>query len=314
MSNSTICSLVPKDASSDAGVAGAGVLLSFIITAALSVLLSATIILSELRRNSEAKIYRKILLSFSDQQILTGIGIQTVGLVKMDSIVPYHFFIIWMLSMLSTATHGAALLALVNDFRRDWVLRWLRQFLMFINLVLSCTYGVLVAMNVTKDLQPTLPISCVWKIPARKAPSYLGISIVGTIAVMAGSCIVFALGVWFLHSRRERWNKIIQVAGLAVLTAIGVGAAIRVILLSQAFGSPSVSLRDTNEKDWSFGQLLPLLLLLLPLMSVIELIRGEMRVPAPVMEGEYIGEEKNQARLSFEPNPFWGSRSNLVAK
>ena len=56
----------------------------------------------------------------------------------------------------------------------------------------------------------------------------------------------------------------------------------RVFLLSQAFGHPSVSLDSEQEKQWSFGQLLPLLLLLLPLNSVIEMWRGEMEVPNPV--------------------------------
>lgn len=85
--------------------------------------MSLIIVLHEARRGSEAKVIRKLLLSFSDQQVITGIGIQSVGLAKMKSMVPYHFFIIWMLSLLSTATHVGTLLALVNDFKRDWVLR-----------------------------------------------------------------------------------------------------------------------------------------------------------------------------------------------
>ena len=78
--------------------------------------------------------------------------------------------------------------------------------------------------------------------------------------------------------------------GLLVLVAIGVGAAIRVILLSQAFGTPSVSLNDTAEKDWSFGQLLPLLLLLLPLLSTIEIIRRKFigTIPEDRLAEEYI--------------------------
>ena len=52
------------------------VLLSFIITAGLSLLISSTIILSESKKSTEAKVLRKMLLSFSDQQIITGIGIQ----------------------------------------------------------------------------------------------------------------------------------------------------------------------------------------------------------------------------------------------
>ena len=126
-----------------------------------------------------------------------------------------------------------------------------------------------------KDLQPTLPIACVWEVQPHSAASNAGISVTGTIAVMAGNLIFFALGVWYFHVKDPKWLKIVQIVGLLVLIAIGAGAAIRVMLLSQAFGSPSVKLADTGEKDWSFGQLLPLLLLLLPLVSAIEIIRGK---------------------------------------
>ena len=250
------------------------VLLSFIVTAGLAVILSAVITFHELRRRSEAKVLRKLLLSLSDQQIITGIGIQSVGLAKMQTMVPYHFFIIWMLSLLATSTHLATLLALVNDFRRDWVLRWLRQFLMFINLVLSSVFGIFILMSVMKDLKPTLPIACVWELPSHGAASNSAISVAGTIATLTGNGIVFALGVWYLHSQRQKWLKMFQTIGLIVLIATGAGAAVRVILLSQAFGKPNLTLVGTSESDWSFGQLLPMLLLLLPLVSAIEIIRG----------------------------------------
>jgi hypothetical protein len=239
-------------------------------------LLSAIVVLNEVRRQSEAKVIRKLLLSLSDQQVITGIGIQSVGLAKMKTMVPYHFFIIWMLSLLSTATHIGTLLALVNDFKRDWVLRWLRQFFMFVNLVLSCVSGVFILMSVMRDLKPTLPIACVWQVSSTGAPSNAGISIAGTIAVIAANCLFFILAVWYLHVKERRWLKIIQMVGILILMGMGVGAAVRVILLSQAFGSPSVPLADTGEKDWSFGQLLPLLLLLLPLVSAVEIMRGEL--------------------------------------
>ena len=235
--------------------------------------MSGIIVLHELR-SKEAKVIRKLLLSLSDQQIITGIGIQSVGLAKMKTMVPYHFFIIWMLSLLSTATHIGTLLALVNDFKRDWVLRWLRQFFMFVNLVLSVISGIFILMATMKDLKQTLPIACVWVVSSTGAPSNAGISIAGTIAVISGQCIFFGVGVWYLHIRERRWITLIQTVGLLVMVAIGATAAVRVILLSQAFGRPSLPLADTEEKDWSFGQLLPLLLLLLPLVSAVEIMRG----------------------------------------
>ncbi|KAH7327461.1 hypothetical protein BKA65DRAFT_510643 [Rhexocercosporidium sp. MPI-PUGE-AT-0058] len=313
------CSVVPTETATDAGVAGTGVLLSFIATAGISLIMSVIIVLHEVRRGSEAKVLRKLLLSLSDQQVITGIGIQSVALAKMKTMVPYHFFIVWMLSLLSTATHVGTLLALVNDFKRDWVLRWLRQFFMLVNLVLSIVSGIFILMAVMRNVKPTLPIACVWEVESTGAPSNAGTSIVGTIGVMAGQVVFFLVGVWYLHVKNRKWLRAVQLVGLVVLGAIGIVAAIRVLLLSQAFGTPSVPLADTAEKDWSFGQLLPLLLLLLPLVSAVEIMRGEMKVPSPIVDDHSApllagGEKLPGDRASFQPNPFWGNQKSRFSK
>ena len=64
------------------------------------------------------------------------------------------------------------------------------------------------------------------------------------------------------------------------------GATARAYLLSQAFGKPDVELSDDGEKQWSFGQLLSLLMLLLPVISVIEIVRGEITVAPPVQDDD----------------------------
>ncbi|KAH8169087.1 hypothetical protein LIA77_11213 [Sarocladium implicatum] len=279
------CKNAPDSTPSNAGIAGAGILLSFMITACLAIVLSATVIFAEIRGKS-SKIRRKLLSGYSDSQILQGIGIQSVGLAQMNSLVPYHFFLIWMLSLLSMATHNATLLALKQDYRRDWVIRWLRQTLMFVNLALSSVSGIFILQAVSKGVEKdTHPIQCVWEIDGKGASSDAALSYAGTIVVIAGNCVIFGLATWYLHSQRQRFYKVIQIVGLLLMTGIAIGAAVRVILLSQAFGSPSVKLRDEGEKDWSFGQLLSLLLVILPLVSVIEIWRGEISVAPPVRDG-----------------------------
>lgn len=239
----------------------------------------------------------------------------------MHTLVPYHFFLIWMLSLLSMATHNATLLALVHDYRRDWVIRWLRQFLMFVNLALSCVSGIFVLQAVAKGLDDdTLPIGCVWQVDGNGPPSNAGLSYVGTIAVIAGNCVVFGLATWYLHSRRQRFYNAVQIIGIILMSAIAIGAAVRIILLSQAFGKPSVKLSDQGEKEWSFGQLLSMLLLVLPLVSVVEVWRGEVKL-APCIgddrqrlyDGELQEGPKNN-HSSFQPNPFFGSQTNLFKK
>ena len=47
------------------------------------------------------------------------------------------------------------------------------------------------------------------------------------------------------------------------------------ILIAQGLGgTPSVDLADKGETEWSFGQLLTLMLLILPFVSALELLRG----------------------------------------
>ncbi len=290
-----------------------------------------------MRSSSSAKpsvLRRKLLNAYSDQQILTGIGIQSVGLAKTSTMAPYHFFIIWMLSLLSMAVHNATLLALVHDFRRDWVLRWLRQLLMFGNLVLSCVYGVFVLRGVQTGLSDsTLPVACVWSADVAAGAASpvtggsVGASYVGTIAVVAGNVIIFALATWYLHSRKQRFYRAIQLVGLLLMTASAVSATARVVVMAQAFGEPPVPMRDTAEQSWSFGSLLSVGMLLLPLVSMIEIIRGEIRCAPPVRDdgladdkaelldgANELQDRTGRNRSSFQPNPFWGSQNNLFKK
>ncbi|KAI1128223.1 hypothetical protein F5Y10DRAFT_241127 [Nemania abortiva] len=326
------CTVAPPAVASDSGVAGIGVLLSFIITAIIALVISASLIFQEARGRASAQtpsvLRRKLLNSYSDQQILTGIGIQSVGLAKIDSMVPYHFFIIWMLSLLSMAVHNASLLALVHDFRRDWVLRWLRQFLIFVNLVLSSLYGIFILKAVGDGINDsTFPIKCVWQKTDTSGLTSTGnnpLSYLGTILVIGGNVIVFVLATWYLHSRSQRFYRIILIVGLLIMTAISIGAIIRVSLLADALGANHpIKLSDDGERQWSFGQLLSIGMLLLPVVSIIEILRGEINVAPPVADsgndkdrllGENEVELNTHDRVSFQPNPFFGSQTNLFKK
>lgn len=136
--------------------------------------------------------------------------------------VGYHFFLIWMMALLALATHNATLLALVQDFRRDWVLRWLRQVLMFVNLVLSCVYGVYVLQSKIKGLPNTLPIGCVWSFDSTNS-NVGGLDYVGTICSIAGNAVVFGLATWYLQSGQQRFYKAVQIVGLVLMTGIAIG-------------------------------------------------------------------------------------------
>lgn len=68
-----------------------------------------------------------------------------------------------------------------------------------------------------------------------------------------------------------------------------------------------MKLKDAGEKQWSFGQLLSMLMLILPVISVIEIMRGEVAVAPPVQD------EDKQAlfdgELSDNPQRGYASRT-----
>jgi hypothetical protein len=235
----------------------------------------------------------------------------------MKTMVPYHFFIIWLLSLLSTATNLATLLALVNDFKRDWVLRWIRQMLMLVNMFLGILSGVFILQTVMKDMEPRLPIACVWEVESKGTNANAALSIAGTIAVIAGQVITFGFATWYLHNRSNpKWLKTVQVVGLLACLAMGVGATVRVVLESQAFGHApeSVRLVGPSEGNWSFGQLLPLLLLALPVISTIEIARGEELKPRSRVDDDSVPLFAGGNDMEFQPNPLAGSATSLFRK
>lgn len=190
---------------------------------------------------------------------------------------------------------------------------------MFVNLALSSVSGIFVLQAVSKGLgDKTLPIACVWQVDGKPTTSPV-LSYAGTIIAIAGNCIIFTLATWYLHLRNQKFYKVVQGVGLLLMAGVAIGAAVRVCLLSQAFGHPSVTLSDDGETTWSFGQLLSVLILVFPLVSVVEIYRGEINVAPGTKNGSerlYDGElqSHSHAASSFQPNPFFGSQTNLFGK
>ena len=97
---------------------------------------------------------------------------------------------------------------------------------------------------------------------------------------------------------------------------MGTGATIRVVMESQAFGSPpaSVHLVGPSEGSWSFGQLLPLLLLALPIMSTVEIMRGETRTPPSRVDDDSVPLMANGGDMEFQSAPLMLNGKNLFKK
>jgi hypothetical protein len=121
----SFCSRVPAQAKADAGVAGPGVMLLFIMTALVTLALSVSMVAMEYfkKTKEKAKVLRKLLGGLIHQQLVTGIIVQAIGMGLMHVLVPYHFFIVWMYGLLSIVPPMAAMVALNDEHRIDRVLR-----------------------------------------------------------------------------------------------------------------------------------------------------------------------------------------------
>jgi hypothetical protein len=179
--------------------------------------------------------------------------------------------------------------------------------------------GIFILQTVMKNMEPRLPIACVWVVESRGHSDNAALSIASTIAVIAGQVIVFTLSTLYLHARTNpKWMKTVQVVCLAILLAMGIGATVRVCIESQAFGTPpkSVNLVGPSEGNWSFGQLVPLLLLALPIISTVEIMRGETRTPPSRVDDDsqplFAG--GNDVEFQYQPNPMLGSQNSLFRK
>lgn len=123
-----------------------------------------------------------MLNNYSNQQIITNIVIQSMGLAKANnpSFPTYgYFFLIWVLSLLFMATHNAALPAAILDVHQPHSCRAARA-------------TSLVLRSKIRGLPSPLPIACVCRI--KLASNVLQGSTVGLL--MAGIAIGKPLDPW----------------------------------------------------------------------------------------------------------------------
>ena len=247
--------------------------------------------------------FLKLLASFSDQQIITGIAIQIVGLAQIEALVTYHFFIVWTVASLSTTTHMITLVALKREWRKDPFIRGMRIALMAISLALVVTYGIINIVSLAKGLRRTLPVACLFVNTPNSSDRFTNkaLTTLPSLSVLIGiTCsapVLFALAVailgpeWFWLSRKaklsefhfEKASKWVALF-LQVVLAVVVGFQCFIVITSSAaFGGKIDYLaNESNEVTWSFGQVLPIILLLLPILSAIEVFRGSSPYAPPV--------------------------------
>ncbi|KAF2500925.1 hypothetical protein BU16DRAFT_185832 [Lophium mytilinum] len=203
-------------------VAGIGVVWSFGITAILTVLFAMPItllslldILLCLRRalhlTTDDEITRfktrlhalveHITLGLSDQQLITGLTILTIGWTRHCTISSRHFWIVFDLSFFSAVTHLASLLALRSYFSQHRRLRDFRVFLMLCNYVMLLVAAILSFRDYDESTRDC-PIQCAFdRIRSRQ----LGVSAMYTVQMVLLS-VVFFWQLGMMYVKEDAWG------------------------------------------------------------------------------------------------------------
>ena len=288
-------------------------------------------------------VLERVILMFSDQQILTGIAILATGFIKYCTISVYHYQIVLYLAWMSSGTHLVTLTVLRNYLRDNAVLRTWRiigMSIIFILLTVALfpttagNWGEL-AMGWDLGLEigyggqnPTgsaiIAAQCFWE-PSNWGSSNSGggwnsYSLVSYIFLLssyiARASALFAQGEEFFRKwlrqkpgylvkrgldrldllaasrpKRFRWVWRAPHTGLLAVFTLALAtydlyasfiASMLYLFLVLFFGSwqifvprafiPSQMLEAENS--FGFGQIIPLLLLTLPLLTLLEIYRG----------------------------------------
>jgi len=226
------------------------------------------------------EILSKNLLAFSDTQLLTGLAVQFTALLKHCELSIYHFQIVVELAFLTTVTHLLTLVALRNYFVEN---RWTslpRIILMLANLGLLAYTSYIAYSYGLAGLHASSSLACFYQgdRPHFKAAfaGRWGTLLIGAI----GGHVSVIVAMYFLENKHEGswlvwWDAIRNWIIAPIYAIYGLTFGGRALSRTQALGTPSVAI-DGSEKEWGFGQFLPVLLLALPLLAGWESFRGKV--------------------------------------
>ncbi|GAB7358878.1 hypothetical protein MBLNU230_g4101t1 [Neophaeotheca triangularis] len=260
-------------------------------------------------------ILRSAVLAFSDQQLVTGLAILTVGLATSEDITEYHFFTVNQLAWLSFTVFGCSTEVLAEYFQQNLMSRLWRT--VWITVFTASLGGTIVVVDHENWLWSFgTPMKCVWS--TLRAPGFwvtveLFYMVWGYVSILndlwpgkinalfpwipdllrVPTCALHRLSDQVFDRNLPRGLQILtQVSGPCLRLASLILVGLSEILGSQAFEyirtwmillqttimtfhkrseAASDGLMEGTEKTWGFGQVVPLLLLALPLLNISEI-------------------------------------------
>lgn len=226
---------------------------------------------------------KKVLLGLSDTQLLTGIGMQFTALIDHCTLSIYHFIIAVSLALMSTITHLMTMVALRNYFLEHRLSSIPRIVLIIFNIGLFC-YEAFVADGLSfndnvGDASQSLACYYQGNRPSLKNSSFRGQWITIMVLIIAVHAALL-YNVFQAGKRVKRWWKrwllrVPVILAWAYCIFALVENSLGILPNTQALGTASVVISG-SETSWDFGQLLPVLLLAIPLLAGWEAACGKL--------------------------------------
>ena len=232
-----------------------------------------------------SSVTKKVLLGLSDAQLLTGIAMQLTALIDHCKLSIYHFWIAVNLAQLSTVTHLMTMVALRQYFLEHAHSSIVRVVLILFNVALylyQAYVGDAIAYsNSIGDYSQSLACYYQGSRPSIKNNNGLRHYWIASLVLIIVLHATLLYIVFLSHRNngiKVWWKKWllrlpIIVASAYMLLAIVV-LAVNVIPNTQALGKSLVTIGG-SEREWDFGQLLPMFLLAIPLLAGWETAWGE---------------------------------------
>ncbi|RDL39162.1 uncharacterized protein BP5553_03502 [Venustampulla echinocandica] len=227
-----------------------------------------------------------LILGLADQQMVTGLAILIGALKGWDDISAYHYNLIVYIAWFSSFTHVVALLSLDYFTRKSKALQLLRGLGVLAVFALyvfaqrrSRTFGNTAGLLAKSSGEfPGAAASCPARCSVEKHASTLDerFRITALVVLMA---IALFDGVWnAIYKKQSPGSLISFILGLLMLAAFGLA------IMSLVFGiSGAMHIRDLgrypgllvadnfgDQSSWSFGQLVAVILLILPFLAATE--------------------------------------------
>jgi hypothetical protein len=244
------------------------------------------------------RVLDRFILSLSDQQLVTGVSILLIGFFKVPHISTYHFLLITNLGMFSCSAHLASVIILRRYFHEHPSVAKARIFLM-----LFFAFALIIAMIMAKDitlgtsgsLTLQCPLRCTIVIVPLEWAFFLTLVLLLLASYYSALAYVFPNGrivftTWLItkpavllermmrsrsfHERVMHWRPffptlviafILQLCWWAISFALSLAIRLRVFSKRLVIGS---------ENTWSFGQILAVLLIVLPFLNALEIYFG----------------------------------------